>query len=387
MREQDDRVAAFRRCMPPAALSSRTRGTSAARVRSSSWASRRWQRRAPASPGRLGRADNSVDARRGAGASAGRSPSAVDVPVNADFEGGFAVEPEQVGANVKRAVATGIAGLSIEDSTGDPAEPLFDSTSPSNVSAPRARRSTRAARGVLLTGRSEGFIVGRPDLDETIRRLKAYAEAGADCLYAPRHRHRGRGRGGRRRRGAQAGEPLVNSAVHHGRGGWPRSASAGSASAARSRARRGPASWRPHRRSRTRDLHAVRGAARRRRGARRPAGIGSLATVPPTEGVLMAVAYVQEFAIADRSTTNYDFVADRSAMGRSTVSSSTPPGSTTRPACSGSSTSGRRASRPRSSSPKKFSRWSRVARLPSRIPRPSPSRSRDGFYELHHVVS
>ena len=110
---------------------------------------------------------------------------AVDLPVNADFEGGFAAEPAQVAANVAAATATGIAGLSIEDSTGDSANPLFDFT----LAVERIRAARRAVdqsgTGVLLTGRSEGFIVGRPDLVETIRRLTAYAEAGADCLYAP----------------------------------------------------------------------------------------------------------------------------------------------------------------------------------------------------------
>jgi 2-methylisocitrate lyase-like PEP mutase family enzyme len=109
----------------------------------------------------------------------------VEVPVNGDFEGGFAVEPEQVAANVQKATATGLAGLSIEDSTGDASRPLFDFA----LAVERIRAARRAIEdshtGVLLTGRSEGFIVGRPDLRETIRRLKAYAEAGADCLYAP----------------------------------------------------------------------------------------------------------------------------------------------------------------------------------------------------------
>jgi methylisocitrate lyase len=109
----------------------------------------------------------------------------VPVPVNADFEGGFATEPARVGANVAAATATGIAGLSIEDSTGDPANPLFEFT----LAVERIRAARRAiddsGTGVLLTGRSEGFIAGRPDLAETIRRLSAYAEAGADCLYAP----------------------------------------------------------------------------------------------------------------------------------------------------------------------------------------------------------
>jgi methylisocitrate lyase len=109
----------------------------------------------------------------------------VDVPVNADFEGGFATSPADVAVNVSRAAATGIAGLSIEDSTGDPSAPLVDFA----LSVERIRAARRAiddgGTGVLLTGRSEGFIVGRPDLAETIRRLVAYAGAGADCLYAP----------------------------------------------------------------------------------------------------------------------------------------------------------------------------------------------------------
>lgn len=115
---------------------------------------------------------------------------AVEVPVNADFEGGFAVEPARVAANVAAATETGIAGLSIEDSTGNPESPLFDFSL--SVERIRAAREAidRTATGVMLTGRSEGFIVGRPDLAETIRRLTAYAEAGAECLYAPGIRSR-----------------------------------------------------------------------------------------------------------------------------------------------------------------------------------------------------
>jgi 2-methylisocitrate lyase-like PEP mutase family enzyme len=109
----------------------------------------------------------------------------VDVPVSADFEGGFATEPAAVATNVLRATTTGIAGLSIEDSTGDPTSPLFAF----DLAVERIRAARHAidesGTGVLLTARSEGFIRGRPDLAETIRRLTAYAEAGADCLYAP----------------------------------------------------------------------------------------------------------------------------------------------------------------------------------------------------------
>lgn len=111
---------------------------------------------------------------------------AVRVPVNADFEGGFAVEPELIAANVTRAVETGIAGLSIEDASGDPGEPLMDfDLSVERIAA--AREAIDASgTGVLLTARSEGFVVGRPDIEETIRRLRAYADAGSDCSYAPR---------------------------------------------------------------------------------------------------------------------------------------------------------------------------------------------------------
>jgi methylisocitrate lyase len=111
--------------------------------------------------------------------------NAVGIPVNADFEGGFAVEPDGVAANVARAMTTGIAGISIEDSTGDTASPLFGfDLAVERIRAARAAIEA-SGTGVLLTGRSEGFIAGRPDLAETIRRLTAYADAGAECLYAP----------------------------------------------------------------------------------------------------------------------------------------------------------------------------------------------------------
>jgi 2-methylisocitrate lyase-like PEP mutase family enzyme len=115
-----------------------------------------------------------------------RSISAgVELPINADFEGGFAIEPAEVGDNVALATDTGVAGLSIEDSTGDASHPLFEfGLAVERVRAARAAIDA-SGTGVLLTGRSEGFIVGRPDLAETIRRLTAYAAAGADCLYAP----------------------------------------------------------------------------------------------------------------------------------------------------------------------------------------------------------
>lgn len=111
--------------------------------------------------------------------------AATDLPVNADFENGFASDAQGVAESVRLAVETGVAGLSIEDSTGDAANPLF----PIDVAVERLRAARRAidAAGddTLLVGRAENFFAGRPDLDDTIARLKAYAEAGADCLYAP----------------------------------------------------------------------------------------------------------------------------------------------------------------------------------------------------------
>lgn len=111
--------------------------------------------------------------------------AATDLPVNADFEDGFGAGPAEVAANVALAVDTGVAGLSIEDGTGDPGAPLYAL----DVAVDRlraARRAIDAAGGdVLLVGRAENFFVGRPDLDDTVARLRAYAQAGADCLYAP----------------------------------------------------------------------------------------------------------------------------------------------------------------------------------------------------------
>jgi 2-methylisocitrate lyase-like PEP mutase family enzyme len=110
---------------------------------------------------------------------------AVDLPVNADFEGGFAHEAAKVGANVARAVKTGVAGLSIEDSTGDKAKPLYDR----GVAIERIKAARSAIdadnSGVLLTGRCEAFLWGQTDLNLVIDRLRAYSDAGADCLYAP----------------------------------------------------------------------------------------------------------------------------------------------------------------------------------------------------------
>ncbi len=111
--------------------------------------------------------------------------AATDVPINADFEGGYAQEPEKVAENVTLCIATGVAGLSIEDSTGDKVKPLYDLDEA--VARIRAARAAidKAGGDVVFTGRAECFLVGRPDLDDVIQRLRAYAAAGADCLYAP----------------------------------------------------------------------------------------------------------------------------------------------------------------------------------------------------------
>jgi len=132
----------------------------------------------------LGRRDNEISLEMSL-AHLRTMAAAVEVPVNADFEDGFARDPINVAANVWAAAETGIAGVSIEDSTGDQAAPLYDF----DLAVERIKAARRAiddsGTGVLLTGRSEGFIAGRPDLAETIKRLVAYAQAGADCLYAP----------------------------------------------------------------------------------------------------------------------------------------------------------------------------------------------------------
>jgi len=110
---------------------------------------------------------------------------ATDVPVNADFGSGFARTPGELEESVRLAVETGVAGLSIEDSTADPAQPLYDlSTAVERMRA--ARRAIDSSGGdTLLVGRAECFLVGRTDLEQTIARLTAYGQAGADCLYAP----------------------------------------------------------------------------------------------------------------------------------------------------------------------------------------------------------
>jgi 2-methylisocitrate lyase-like PEP mutase family enzyme len=110
---------------------------------------------------------------------------ATDVPLNADFEDGLADDLGGLTANVTRCVATGVAGLSIEDSPNDGRLPLYDlDMAVTRLKTARAAID-RTGVDVMLTGRAEGFIRGVPDLDDVVRRLKAYAAAGADCLYAP----------------------------------------------------------------------------------------------------------------------------------------------------------------------------------------------------------
>ncbi len=109
---------------------------------------------------------------------------ATDVPLNADFENGFADTPDGVAESVTRCIATGVAGLSIEDAPKD-GTPLYDfDLAVARVKAARAAID-HAGGDVVFTARAENFIRGVPDLDDAIRRLKAYKDAGADCLYAP----------------------------------------------------------------------------------------------------------------------------------------------------------------------------------------------------------
>ena len=108
---------------------------------------------------------------------------ATELPVNADFENGYGPDPEELAKNVGLCVDTGVAGLSIEDNSGRKDEPLYELELA--VDRIRAAKAAIGDSGVVLTGRAECFLVGRDDIDEVIRRLTAYADAGADCLYAP----------------------------------------------------------------------------------------------------------------------------------------------------------------------------------------------------------
>lgn len=116
--------------------------------------------------------------------------AATELPVNADFESGFGDDPQGVSESVRLAVETGVAGLSIEDATGNAADPIHDIHTA--VARLRAARSAIDSAGgdTLLVGRAENFLHGRADLNDTLLRLKAYADAGADCLYAPGIRSR-----------------------------------------------------------------------------------------------------------------------------------------------------------------------------------------------------
>lgn len=105
-----------------------------------------------------------------------------DLPINGDFEDGYGASPSDVAATVQAAIAGGLAGLGIEDTSGDPEHPIRDF----DDAVERMRHAAKAAKGrILLTGRTDNFLQGRPDLDDTIRRLVAFAEVGADVLYAP----------------------------------------------------------------------------------------------------------------------------------------------------------------------------------------------------------
>lgn len=117
--------------------------------------------------------------------------AATDLPINADFQSGYAADADGVAESVRLCIATGVAGLSIEDATGDPNAPLYEITEA--VDRLRAARAAidASSSGVLLTARAECFLVGHPDpLHESVRRLQAYADAGADVLYAPGPRKR-----------------------------------------------------------------------------------------------------------------------------------------------------------------------------------------------------
>lgn len=131
----------------------------------------------------LGRRDGfGAVSREEAIANAALLTRASGLPVNGDLEDGFGPTPEDCAATVEAAIAGGLAGLGIEDTTGDPHAPIhgFD------AALRRIGAAARAAKGrILLTGRTDNFLHGRPDLEDTIRRLAAFAEAGADVLYAP----------------------------------------------------------------------------------------------------------------------------------------------------------------------------------------------------------
>ena len=158
----------------------------------STWDSQPWPRRAPGSHSRRGSPDSGNDevlSRDRNLAYIAEIVAAVDLPVSADFMSGYGRTPEEVAESVTRCVATGVAGLSIEDSTGDPSSPLYDL--PIAVERVRAARQAidrlgPSGKDVLLTARAECYHVGHPDpFRESVRRLQAYVAAGADVLFAP----------------------------------------------------------------------------------------------------------------------------------------------------------------------------------------------------------
>ena len=137
-----------------------------------------------ASAGTLGRRDGRVT-RDEALAMAGAIVEAADIPVAADLENGFGRAPETAAETIRMAAAVGLVGGSIEDATGDAAQPLFDF----DYAVERVAAAAGAAHALpfpfTLTARTENFVHGRPDLDDTIRRLQAFEKAGADVLFAP----------------------------------------------------------------------------------------------------------------------------------------------------------------------------------------------------------
>lgn len=131
----------------------------------------------------LGRRDGHHEVSRAdAIANAALLARASKLPINGDLEDGFGASPEDCVATVEAAIAAGLAGLGIEDTTADPARPIHDF----DHAVARVAAAAKTAKGrILLTARADNFIKGRPDLDDTIRRLVAFAEVGADVLYAP----------------------------------------------------------------------------------------------------------------------------------------------------------------------------------------------------------
>ena len=132
----------------------------------------------------VGRRDNTIG-REEMMAHVGAIVSATDLPVSADLENGFGDDPETTAETIRMAAAAGLVGGSIEDATARPDDPLYAHA----LAAERVRAAAEAAHALpfpfTLTGRAENYLVGRPDLNDTIRRLQAYQEAGADVLYAP----------------------------------------------------------------------------------------------------------------------------------------------------------------------------------------------------------